>query len=34
MPNGVMADVYDGVVWNSFLNVDGKDFFNLDIALA
>ena len=28
MPNGVMADVYDGVVWNSFLTVDGKDFFN------
>ena len=23
MPNGVMADVYDGVVWNSFLTVDG-----------
>ena len=28
MLNGVMADVYDGVVWNSFLTVDGKDFFN------
>ena len=34
MPNGVMADVYDGVVWNSFLTVDEKNFFNLDIALA
>ena len=28
MPNAVMADVYDGVVWNSFLTVDGKDFFS------
>ena len=34
MPNGVMADVYDGVVWNSFLTDDGKDFLILDIALA
>ena len=34
MSNGVMADVYDGVVWNSFLTVDGKDFLILDLALA
>ena len=26
IPNGDMADVYDGLVWKSFLTVDGKDF--------
>ena len=26
IPNGVMADIYDGEVWQSFLKVDGKDF--------
>lgn len=27
IPNGVMADVFDGIVWNSFLTVDRKDYF-------
>ena len=26
VPNGVLADIYDGFVWKSFLNVDGKEF--------
>lgn len=26
IPTGVMADVYDGAVWKSFLTVDGKQF--------
>jgi len=24
--NGVMADIYDGMIWQSFLSVDGKKF--------
>ena len=26
IPNGVMADIYDGAVWKSFLTVNEKDF--------
>ena len=26
VPNGVLADIYDGLAWKSFLNVDGKEF--------
>ena len=28
IPNGIMADLYDGMVWQSFLSVDGKDLLN------
>ena len=28
IPSGVMADVYDGSVWKSFLTVDGKPFLS------
>ena len=27
IPAGVLADIYDGVVWKSFLGVDGEPFF-------
>ena len=28
VPIGVMADVYDGSVWNSFLKINGQDFLS------
>ena len=28
IPAGVMADIYDGEVWKSFLNIDGEEFLN------
>ena len=28
IPDGVMADIYDGNVWKSFLSIDGKDVLN------
>ena len=26
MPPGILADIYDGAVWNSFLTVEGESF--------
>ena len=34
MPDGYLADVYDGRVWKKFLNVNGRDFLNVPYNLA
>ena len=34
IPTGVMADVYDGAVWKSFLTVDGKQFLSSRYSLG
>ena len=36
IPNGILADIYDGEVWKSFLEVDGEEFLcsKYNIALT
>ena len=34
IPAGVLADIYDGVVWKSFLGVDGEPFFSSQYCLG
>lgn len=34
IPPRVMADVYDGSIWKSFLTVDGKEFLSDRYALG
>lgn len=28
IPAGIMADIYDGIVWKSLLTIDGKEFLS------
>ena len=34
IPTGMMADVYDGAVWRSFLTIDGEEFLSSRYAVG
>lgn len=34
IPDGIMADIYDGSVWKSFLTVNGKEFLSRRSTLS
>ena len=34
IPDGILADIYDGKVWKAHLNINGKDFLNSRYCIA